>query len=78
MPENTPGWSKSATKMGSVCSVGMPWKTGYISGVKKSMPIWIWLGFSPTISLAQRCASSCVRRWEQTFSSMGRPGVPAS
>ena len=47
MAEYTPGWSKSATKMGSVCSVGMPWKTGYISGVKKSTPIWIRLGFGP-------------------------------
>lgn len=28
MAEYTPGWSKSATKMGTFCNVGMPWNTG--------------------------------------------------
>ena len=79
MPEYTPAWSKSATKMGSVCSVGMPWKIGYISRREEVDADLDQVGvLAPTISLAQRWASSCVRRCEQTLSSIGRPGVPAS
>ena len=55
--ETTPGWSKSAMKIGNVSITGKLAKSGYINGVKKSTPTITTFGLAVAISLAQACAS---------------------
>ena len=61
----TPGWSKSAMKIGSISTTGNSVNSGYMSGVKKSTPGMIMFGLASASWLAHACASFWSTRWPQ-------------